>query len=181
MSASPVAAARFVDRLIAEHRIIESTASAVRRHVERRDGVNALVALLELHQRVARHDGVDENVLFPLLAEAAELRERVVYLRAQHRATGAAGGALELALLHEDRDQAVRYACELHALLVGNHTLEEMVLYDCAEAFLGRDHGAVMRPGAPLAPNCVWHELQSPVDWAADIARTSPLATTSAW
>ena len=51
--------------------------------------------------------------------------------------------------------------------------------------WLGSDDGSahggrVIRPGAPLAPVCVWQLLQAPMVWAAVIARSVPLKTTFA-
>src|SRR4051812_26530033 len=40
----------------------------------------------------------------------------------------------------------------------------------------GSRYGSRMRPGAPFAPSCVWHELQSPVGAAPVIARSRPPA-----
>ena len=37
-----------------------------------------------------------------------------------------------------------------------------------------------MRPGAPLAPSCVWQELQSPLIWGVNMTRSTPARTTFA-
>ena len=44
-----------------------------------------------------------------------------------------------------------------------------------------RTQGERMRPGAPLAPFCVWHELHWPFSGDADIAFSFPCETTFTW
>lgn len=131
MCLSALGAARFIERLLADHGAIETSVSLLQRHVERGDFLLALVELAELHRLIVRHDGLDDNVLFPLLARDPALATRLALVRRQHRSSERLRGALEGALLDDNAGAAAHAASELHALVVGNHTTEEMVLYGC--------------------------------------------------
>jgi hypothetical protein len=50
----------------------------------------------------------------------------------QHRLARRLRRETEKALLVGDATNVARYVADLHALLVGNHTTEEMVIYACA-------------------------------------------------
>jgi len=121
-------------RLIADHHAIECCSSTLRQHAEWGDCIDALVDLTDLHYKIVRHDGLDESVLFPLLARALpDLAEPLALVQLQHRLARQLRRETEKYLLAGDAEHAARHVAELHTLLVGNHTTEEMVIYGCAE------------------------------------------------
>ncbi len=123
-------AAHLVERLLADHRRIEQCASELLDDCARGDCVVALLGLAELHLEMERHDGVEENALFPLLGrKLPDLEERLALVRRQHRAAERRRAELERTLLDGDAAGAAQGADELYALLVGNHTTEELVVY----------------------------------------------------
>lgn len=103
----------------------------------RGDCVVALGTVAELHRAMERHDGVEENALFPLLGrKLPELAERLAHVRRQHRATARRRAELERALLGGVGAAAAEIADELYALLVGNHATEELVIYGAVDDLL---------------------------------------------
>ena len=139
MLAHAAAAAQLIERLIANHRDIEEGTDAVRAACARGDGVLALVALGELHLAMARHDGLEDNALFPLVgARWPAVAERLVYVRDQHRAMHRLRRAVERALVADDAVAALRQAEELGALAVGNHATEELVVFGVLEQLLAQ-------------------------------------------
>ncbi len=157
MSSAASGAAQLVERLIADHRRIEEVAATVLEDCVRGDRVVALATLGELHTLMERHDGLEEHALFPLLGrKQPDLAERIAHVRSQHRAADGVRGTLERALLAADGhvrahgagdrrgDGAVRSwaqrADELYALLVGNHTTEELVIYAAIDELLADLH-----------------------------------------
>lgn len=135
-------AARLVERLLAEHRRIEESALLVHEHCRRGDCVVALGSVAELHQAMERHDGVEENALFPLLGrKLPELAERLAHVRRQHRIAERRRAELERALLQGAGATAAEIADELYALLVGNHTTEELVIYGAVDDLLAHLSG----------------------------------------
>ena len=137
MSAPGSGAAHLVERLIADHRRIEESASLIYEECVRGDCVVALMALAALHLEIERHDGAEENALFPLLGrKLPDLGERLAHVRCQHRVAAELRGQLEQTLLAGDDVAAVQGADELYALLVGNHTTEELVIYAVIDELL---------------------------------------------
>jgi len=137
MSVFVSAAAHLIERLITDHRRIEEAAALVRAHCARGDCVMALVALGGLHLAMDRHDGIEENALFPLVGrKLPDLEERLTHVRRQHQAMLGPRDAIERALVAEDAVAALVRAEELGALLVGNHTTEELVIYGIVEDLL---------------------------------------------
>lgn len=139
MDSARVPAARLVERLIGDHRDIEAAASDVQTLVQRGDTIAALVGLGELHRKIVRHNGLDENVLFPLLArDLPDIGERLIYVVRLHRSSGQTRRRLQLRLLAGDGDGARRDAIELTTLLSGNHAAEELTVYGALEQLLAR-------------------------------------------
>ena len=142
MSAPASGAAHLVERLIADHRRIEESACLIYEECARGDCVVALLALAALHLEMERHDGVEENALFPLLGrKLPDLEERLAHVRRQHRVAEHVRCQLERTLLAGDDVAAVQGADELYALLVGNHTTEELVIYGVIDELLAHLHG----------------------------------------
>lgn len=138
MSAAPASgAAHLVERLIADHRRIEESASLIYDECVRGDCIAALLAMAALHLEMERHDGVEENALFPLLGrKLPDLEERLAHVRRQHRVAEHVRCQLERTLLAGGDVGAVQGADELFALLVGNHTTEELVIYAVIDELL---------------------------------------------
>ena len=139
MSVAVSGAAHLVESLIADHRRIEEAASLILDECARGDGIVALLALAALHLEMERHDGVEENALFPMLGrKLPELEERLAHVRRQHRVAEHVRCELERTLLAGGDVAAVQGADELYALLVGNHTTEELVIYGVIDELLAR-------------------------------------------
>lgn len=142
MLASASGTSHLIECLIADHRRIEEAASLILEECARGDCVVALLALAELHLEMERHDGVEENALFPMLGrKLPDLEERLAHVRRQHRVAEHVRCQLERTLLAGDDVAAVQGADELYALLVGNHTTEELVIYGVIDELLAHLSG----------------------------------------